>query len=475
MIKAFSRFLVNTILRLALTLSTVSVCSGYVYTGTNDLFQSCTEVHENIELMQQSITKGLFRYSNTVSATDLPSFNYAIDHSYQSYLNYAYQLIQLKNLQSQRSCANNSTRYKILIDQQQRPEKAQVVDLIAPFELKQENNNKAILLIHGLTDSPFLFDDLATFFHQQGFTVRTLLLPGHGTAASDLISVNLADWQQATQYAIERTLLDFKQVYLGGYSAGGALIFDYLLAREKVAEHLEGLIMWAPATQAKSELAWLSPYLAKVPFFDWLDKGADLDFAKYESFPINAAAQVERLMANISITKSDQQHHFHNIPLFIAASDVDQTINSQASIAFANQWNKVKQNKNGKSDRFVFYGDDKAQQAVQAKLSKNIHLNLPQCSKGLLCDNSLDISHIAITSAPENFHYGVMSSYRNCSHYLNDTAQYLSCKKQKNLPSGEITPENLSETKLMKRLTYNPYYTQMLEQLVFFIEQKSSH
>ncbi|WP_300176697.1 hypothetical protein [uncultured Aliivibrio sp.] len=50
-----------------------------------------------------------------------------------------------------------------------------------PFERGDRNSKKAILLVHGLGDSPYSFSDLATTFSEQGFYVQVLLLPGHGS------------------------------------------------------------------------------------------------------------------------------------------------------------------------------------------------------------------------------------------------------------------------------------------------------
>src|SRR5690606_2204589 len=45
---------------------------------------------------------------------------------------------------------------------------------------------RGILLAHGLGDSPFSFSDIGPALARQGFLVRTVLLPGHGTDPADL-------------------------------------------------------------------------------------------------------------------------------------------------------------------------------------------------------------------------------------------------------------------------------------------------
>jgi len=49
-----------------------------------------------------------------------------------------------------------------------------------------------VLLLHGMTDSPYSLRKLADMFHAQGFYVLSLRLPGHGTIPAELDSM---EWQ----------------------------------------------------------------------------------------------------------------------------------------------------------------------------------------------------------------------------------------------------------------------------------------
>ena len=58
----------------------------------------------------------------------------------------------------------------------------------SPFEIRPKNpNGQAVLMIHGLGDSPWTFTDLGKTLADQGYLVRTMLLPGHGTRPADMI------------------------------------------------------------------------------------------------------------------------------------------------------------------------------------------------------------------------------------------------------------------------------------------------
>ncbi len=412
------------------------------------------------------IERGQYRFTNKLNEEYLPAFSYDIELGYKQYIRYASELIAKKNPRANMPCPIITTTYQQLALQNNWLETPTVNQLLAPFELKHANSDKAVLLMHGLTDTPFSYHDLAQFFYQQGFTVRTLLLPGHGTAPSDLLDVDFEKWQQAANYAIERTLGDFEQVYLGGFSTGGALIFDYLMQHKQVDKKIKGLFMWSPASKAKSNLAWLAQYVDAIPFIDWIDLDADIDFAKYESFPYNAAAQVHELMSRIVEDQAMENRIMHNIPLFIVASQHDQTIETKQTLALIQQWQKSTENESSKKNILLYYGD-KAR--VPATLANTLQVIIPKCSPGELCEDIYDVAHTATTNSPKNPHYGASGEYRNCGHYLADLLLYLQCKQSSQVIKGEITKENLQRENLIQRLTYNPYYTHMLTSMEQFL------
>ena len=428
----------------------------------------CLSINQNTDALVNYIDDGTFRDSFDIDSQLLPEFSYDKNLPFADYIHYASQVVALKKPFAQLPCPLYTDTYKVIAMQNNWSDITKVKHLVSPFELQRASSNKAILLIHGLTDSPYLFHDLAYFYYQQGFNVRTLLLPGHGTSPSDLMDVDYHDWQIATTYAIERTLLDYEQVYLGGFSTGGALIFDYLINQPQVSDKIKGLMMWSPASKAKSDLAWLAGYIDYLPFVDWVSKDADIDFAKYESFPFNAGAQVHALMNEVS-DAFEGDGYFHDIPLFVVASEHDQTISTEATIKLLNLWHSAKNSEKDTATTLYYLGES---DNLAERLAASITRITPTCQQGL-CLMINDIAHTATTNAPENPHYGVSSQYRNCGHYIADIELYLSCKTSRKIAVGEVTPENLAKHKLIKRLTYNPYYQEMLVTIKAFIAQTS--
>jgi len=446
----------------------------------------CISINQNFKHIEQLIDQAHFRFSKHVSnnhndeegGKKLTPFSYQADQDFQHYINYARHLIQQKNPQANRPCPIETRTFKLLAKQNNWTKVPVVSQLIAPFELKpvpdernakhlsNRNPSKGILLIHGLTDSPFVFHDLAAFFSHQGFTVRTLLLPGHGTAAGDLIDISFKQWQEAANYGINRMLKDFDQVYLGGFSTGGALIFDHLMQQKSVDKKIKALMMWSPASKAKSELAWLAKYVDYIPFVDWIDVDADIDFAKYESFPYNAGAQVHELMSRIYGKSALKSNMPHDIPLFVVAGELDQTIDTAATLALMNNWHKPSVNAKNQFDTLVYYGETKG---LAETLLPSIKIVAPTCEQGELCQKVFNIAHTSPINSPENPHYGKLGQYRNCGHYLANMERYQACKTSKSIIVGERTSENLQQNSPLKRLTFNPYYAQMLVTIKDFL------
>lgn len=420
----------------------------------------CVEINNDFSQLQAAKAKGLYRYSNKAKVAE---FDYQALPPFSDYLAYSRQLIEQKNPQAARPCPLSTPVTQLLHKEQAQ---LQVSDLVAPFELRQPDQKKAILLIHGLTDSPFLFHDLAGFFYQQGFTVRTLLLPGHGTAPSDLLDVSERQWRQAARYAIERTSQDFEQVYLGGFSTGGALMLDYLLQQPSVSPKIAGLLLWSPASKAKDSLAFLAGVVDWIPLLDWVNTGADTDFAKYESFPFNAGAQVYNLMQRLpTAQKAPANKKVPDIPLLVLASAADTTIDTAATVALTNFWHQAPGRQTQAKDLLVYYGD--LQQATPAPAA-TLAVTVPHCEPAGLCARVHDMAHTALTNSPDNPHYGAAGHYRNCNHYSNDR-DYQQCKTATSLSVGETTEHNLRQYRPLQRLTYNPYYPQMLDSIRQFI------
>ena len=176
------------------------------------------------------------------------------------------------------------------------------------YELVPREVRGAVLLVHGLTDSPYSMHSLADLFLARGFYVLVLRLPGHGTVPAGLLQVQWEDWYAAVELAARHTAqrAEGKPFYAGGYSTGAPLLAllavrglqDATLPRPQRLFFVSaaiGVSKFAALANMASALSFL-PYFEKAK---WLDVLPEYDPYKYNSFPINAAKQIYRLTGEL--------------------------------------------------------------------------------------------------------------------------------------------------------------------------------
>ena len=327
-----------------------------------------------------------------------------------------------------------------------------IVDGNAPFELKPATSGSAgrhkayrrgVLLTHGLTDSPYFMRHLAAFFQGQGFRVMAVLLPGHGTQPGDLLEVTWQEWARAVAYGADRLAEEADEVYLAGYSAGGALSIHQCLQDNRV----RGLFLFSPALKISPRAEWANLhkfYSWMVPSAKWISIRPDLDIYKYESFPKNAAAQMHALAR-----EAGEQALLHklNIPVFTAASADDATVEPSAILNFMMQMLHP-------SSKLLLYTTDEGNHARGFPPEK-----LEVVNSVLPGQKILSSAHTAIVLPAEDTHYGAKGEYSNCVHYYpGDMEKYAACiEHPEQAFLGEINEANLRADTL-RRLMYNPNF-----------------
>jgi len=179
------------------------------------------------------------------------------------------------------------------------------VDGSRSYELPSDHPRAGVLLIHGLSDSPYILRALATRLHDRGCWVAGLRLPGHGTAPAALKTIHWEDWAAAVRMAVRHVRARVgadTPVYLVGFSTGAALSVEYALARLEGEEipRVDRLVLLSPAIGV-DPLAWLAVWQSRLSALPglhklaWLDVGPEYDPYKYVSFPVNAGQQIYEL------------------------------------------------------------------------------------------------------------------------------------------------------------------------------------
>lgn len=340
-------------------------------------------------------------------------------------------------------------------------ELAKIVEGNAPFELKPEAScapgqgkpyRRGVLLTHGLTDSPYFMRSLAKFFQKNCFRVMAVLLPGHGTRPGDLLDVSWQEWAMAEAYGTDRLATEVDEVYLAGFSTGGALSI-YQSQNDK---RVRGLFLFSPALKVTSLAALANVhkmYSWAAPSTKWLNLMPDKDFYKYESFPANAAAQIYALTKAV-----EAQSQTISIPVFAAASQDDTTVDTQATIDFMGKMHNP-------ASRLVLYSTDPGRKPDGIAPGQ-----LEMVNSVFPGQKILSSAHTAIMLPPEDAHYGAAGDYSNCLHYYpNEKQKYDACSNHRTADfQGELTKANLAAGTL-RRLMYNPNYTALEISLEKFI------
>ena len=317
--------------------------------------------------------------------------------------------------------------------------------------------SRGVLLLHGLSDMPLAMRDLADAFAERCFLVRAMLLPGHGTRAGDLLDVTREDWLAATRFGLETLKEDVGQVFVGGFSLGGLLTMHAALEDATV----RGAFLFSPALALRR--AWLvgqSVWLRHV--LDWLDRDAPDDYARYEAMPVNATA--ETLLLTRELARLLERRRV-TVPVLMAQSADNPVID----VAVNRNYFELSFSHPG--SRLVVYRRD-VQEGIDPGDARVSYRNsfLPE-------QRIAGFSHQSIHIAPSNTHYGMQGDYRSCGQASGESAETVArCLAAPHPWRGEVVGESraaIPGTGPVARLTYNPRFGELLEQVDEFLTANS--
>ncbi|MGI9473654.1 MAG: alpha/beta hydrolase [Rubripirellula sp.] len=205
--------------------------------------------------------------------------------------------------------------------------------------MEAENPVGGVLLLHGLSDSPYSLRVMGQRLHAEGYTVIWLRVPGHGTNPRALAEVSWGDWTEAVRVAMqglrERVPKNVPLI-LGGYSNGGALSVHYALTalEEDGLPRADAIVLFSPMIGI-NPLAKITRLYNAVSLVSrnektkWSSIFAEIDPFKYSSWPMNANVQawaatqgVERRLA--ALAKAGRMSELP--PVLAMQSVVDSTV-----------------------------------------------------------------------------------------------------------------------------------------------------
>lgn len=99
-----------------------------------------------------------------------------------------------------------------------------------------DSQEKAIILVHGLTDSPYFMTAIAEyFFNNLGYNVYIPLLHCHGLKEpKGMEGVEVEEWKANVSFAIKTAANTCNYVSIGGLSTGGTLSFYMAANRPEI-------------------------------------------------------------------------------------------------------------------------------------------------------------------------------------------------------------------------------------------------
>ena len=317
--------------------------------------------------------------------------------------------------------------------------------------------SRGVLLLHGLSDMPLAMRDLADAFAARCFVVRAMLLPGHGTRAGDLLDVTRRDWLAATRFGLETLKGDVDEVFVGGFSLGGLLAMHAVLEDAAV----RGAFVFSPALAlARAWLVRQSLWLRHV--LDWLDRDAPDDYARYEAMPMNATAETFLLTRELARLLERRRVA---VPVFMALSADDPVIDVAVNRDyFENRFSHP-------GSRLVVYRRDPREGTDPDDTRVNYRNSfLPE-------QRIAGFSHLSIHIAPANVHYGAHGDYRSCGQASGESAEAVArCLAAPHPWRGEVFGANraaIPDGAPVARLTYNPRFGDLLEQIDEFLATNS--
>ena len=204
----------------------------------------------------------------------------------------------------------------------------------------------AVILLHGLTNSPYSLRHIARRYQTHGFVSVAIRLPAHGTDPGALTEVEWEQWVAASRLAVRearRRIGPSKPLHIVGFSMGGALALKYALDAidDNTLARPDRLFLISPMIGITSfaRFAGLAALPAILPHFSkaaWIVILPEFNPFKYNSFPTNGAVQSHRFTQVIqeSIVRYARDGRLKQLPPIVTfQSAIDFTVSTRAIIS----------------------------------------------------------------------------------------------------------------------------------------------
>ncbi len=306
------------------------------------------------------------------------------------------------------------------------------------------------ILVHGLSDTAFAMRDLAGSLARQCLESRVLLLPGHGTRPADLMVVDHDDWLDHVRAAVSQAARESDFVVTAGFSLGAALA---LAVASESPGSVDAVIGLSPAYRIRSTfLARQASWIAA--FRPWLDSGPREEFARYAAMPTLGIASTMAVLGRMDARIGSQGAV--RVPWLVVQSEDDEVVDVAGNRRFfdANA-------RDPRSELLNYFSG----QPAEAPGDRMVWL--PAASASL---RVVGLSHLSVHISPDNPHYGLSGSYRNCGSVpFRQPQEILACKQAERVWYG-VSGQSPPPGEAGARATFNPHFADLEQRIGRFLD-----
>jgi pimeloyl-ACP methyl ester carboxylesterase len=279
-----------------------------------------------------------------------------------------------------------------------------------------------------------------------------------------MLEVSASEWEKSEVFALDLMKQRVEQVYLAGFSMGGALALSAAAGDEEIS----GVILMSPALKLTplASIAGVHRLLSwAFARAKWLDVLLDDDPFRYQSFSLNGVVQVDKVVDRM---RERVRLLGVSAPVYIAASWEDRTVDMPGGFAF------IGQHIPAYAGRLYYQSSapTKADLLASHGLASAVDAGRLELVDSTAFDPAiLGFSHLSVQLSPANIYYGKEGRVRNCHYYFHaDFAGYQQCKRGLADFQGELNRKTL-ERGLIQRLSYNPDWDGMWQSIDRFLAQ----
>ncbi len=205
--------------------------------------------------------------------------------------------------------------------------------------VQDQPTDKAIILIHGLTDSPFFMEAIGECFYKWGYNVFIPLLAGHGLKDPKYLKgVKLEAWIKNVDFAIQEAQDKYKckVISIGGLSTGGTL--SVLKMFDSPNDITGGIFLFSAALDIGGVTGNLIEKLLRtriiLPILAYLEDrfGKELigdNLYRYSRMDKDGAKELSKLIYQIDKHLKNIKIGDINQPIFVAHSEYDSAADIQ--------------------------------------------------------------------------------------------------------------------------------------------------